>query len=273
MSQEGGAPITPARLLRIRELFDAALELATEERAPYLARACAGDDTLQGEVASLLAALDRGGATWERSLGASLADVAAQHDEDAAIEEGGDVLVIEVGEDLAFVAEAADGEVALEAAAEELEGDAFLELVVGADALVDGPHPAVANQARQLVSPDPAPHGARIVLRVHCRGECIAGGTLPGSPAALQRGQQALHLEAQREVVATGTREVVRTRLGRHLERRVEQLPDARQARGGESGFRPHGSPQVSHARATSWRLRRAPAFPSAPPAAPPRAW
>ena len=85
MSQEGGAPITPARLLRIRELFDAALELATEERAPYLARACAGDDTLQGEVASLLAALDRGGATWERSLGASLADVAAQHDEDAAI--------------------------------------------------------------------------------------------------------------------------------------------------------------------------------------------
>ncbi|HNV74645.1 MAG TPA: hypothetical protein PKH96_08225, partial [Gemmatimonadaceae bacterium] len=85
MSQEGGAPITPARLLRIRELFDAALELATEERAPYLARACAGDDTLQGEVASLLAALDRGGDTWERSLGASLADVAAQHDEDAAI--------------------------------------------------------------------------------------------------------------------------------------------------------------------------------------------
>ncbi|MBK6458817.1 MAG: serine/threonine protein kinase [Gemmatimonadetes bacterium] len=85
MSQEGGAPITPARLLRIRELFDAALELATEERAPYLAKACAGDDTLQSEVASLLAALDRGGATWERSLGASLADVAAQHDEDAAI--------------------------------------------------------------------------------------------------------------------------------------------------------------------------------------------
>ena len=63
--------ITPTRLVRIRELFDAALEMATEERIPYLMRACGGDITLRFEVESLLAALDRGGDTWERPAGAS----------------------------------------------------------------------------------------------------------------------------------------------------------------------------------------------------------
>ena len=77
--------ITPTRLVRIRELFDAALEMATEERIPYLMRACGGDITLRFEVESLLAALDRGGDTWERPAGASLASAMREHDDEAPL--------------------------------------------------------------------------------------------------------------------------------------------------------------------------------------------
>lgn len=44
---------------RIRELFHAALDCPTEQRAAFLARACAGDAPLRAEVESLLAAHDQ----------------------------------------------------------------------------------------------------------------------------------------------------------------------------------------------------------------------
>ncbi|MCC6928158.1 MAG: serine/threonine protein kinase, partial [Gemmatimonadaceae bacterium] len=78
-------PITPTRLARIRELFDSALEMPTEARSDYLARACGDDRTLRAEVESLLAALDRGSATWDRPLGSVLADAAAMGDDEAAV--------------------------------------------------------------------------------------------------------------------------------------------------------------------------------------------
>lgn len=58
--------LTPTRLERVRALFDAALEEPTASRADYLARACGDDAPLRAEVESLLAALERGGDTWDR---------------------------------------------------------------------------------------------------------------------------------------------------------------------------------------------------------------
>ena len=46
--------MTSDRWRRVEELCHAALALAAGERAAFLARACAGDDTLQREVESLL---------------------------------------------------------------------------------------------------------------------------------------------------------------------------------------------------------------------------
>jgi len=47
--------MTPERYRRIGELYHAALELDRGERAAFLARECANDDELRGEVESLLA--------------------------------------------------------------------------------------------------------------------------------------------------------------------------------------------------------------------------
>src|SRR5688500_11552896 len=47
------------RWRRVRALFDEALEIAPPQRGAWLRGACAGDDALRDEVASLLAA-DRG---------------------------------------------------------------------------------------------------------------------------------------------------------------------------------------------------------------------
>ncbi|MBV6521212.1 MAG: Serine/threonine-protein kinase PknD [Gemmatimonadaceae bacterium] len=65
--------ISATRLIRIREVFDGALEVAPAEREEYVRNACGADDTLRAEVVSLLSALERGGDTWERPLGALLA--------------------------------------------------------------------------------------------------------------------------------------------------------------------------------------------------------
>jgi len=49
--------LTPAereRFLQIDAVFDAALDLEPNERADYLARACADDDALRGRVRLLL---------------------------------------------------------------------------------------------------------------------------------------------------------------------------------------------------------------------------
>ncbi|HET9533244.1 MAG TPA: hypothetical protein VFQ92_23010 [Blastocatellia bacterium] len=42
--------MTPERYQRVGELFDRALELAAEERAGYLERACGADAKLRQEV-------------------------------------------------------------------------------------------------------------------------------------------------------------------------------------------------------------------------------
>jgi len=79
------APITPTRLVRIRELFDNALELETGQRASYLVGACGSDDTLRSEVDSLLAALERGGDTWNLPLGGVLASALLDADEEGVV--------------------------------------------------------------------------------------------------------------------------------------------------------------------------------------------
>ena len=68
----------------------------------------------------------------------------------AAVHEAGDVGVFEGRENLALVPEAAEDGVGGEAA-EDLEGDAFLVLVVGAGGEEDGPHAAAAYLADDLV--------------------------------------------------------------------------------------------------------------------------
>ncbi len=57
--------ISATRFARVRELFDAALEIPTAERHEFLTRSCGDDSTIGEEVESLLAALDRGAETWE----------------------------------------------------------------------------------------------------------------------------------------------------------------------------------------------------------------
>ena len=46
--------MTPERYQQIGEIYHAALELAAEDRDPFLARACAGDEELRREVESLI---------------------------------------------------------------------------------------------------------------------------------------------------------------------------------------------------------------------------
>lgn len=73
----GQAPLTPTRLVRLRELFDVAIDMPVTERQDYLLRACTDDPTLQQEVQELLAAVERSGDTWARPLGAELAGAVA----------------------------------------------------------------------------------------------------------------------------------------------------------------------------------------------------
>ncbi|MEP7380824.1 MAG: serine/threonine-protein kinase [Gemmatimonadota bacterium] len=78
-------PMTPTRLVRVRELFDTALEMTGSERDNYLRRACVADESLQVEVESLLSALERGSGTWDRPLGSVLADAVAAGDHAAGV--------------------------------------------------------------------------------------------------------------------------------------------------------------------------------------------
>jgi hypothetical protein len=48
-------PLTPERWQRLKQIYQAATELASDKRAAYLAQACAGDDALLREAQSLLA--------------------------------------------------------------------------------------------------------------------------------------------------------------------------------------------------------------------------
>ena len=74
----------------------------------------------------------------------------------AAIEEGRDVGVIERREDLALVPEALDDQLRVHAPANHLDGDAPLELVVGAPGQVDRSHPAVSDALLDAVGTERA---------------------------------------------------------------------------------------------------------------------
>lgn len=71
-----GPEISATRFARVRELFDAALEIPTGERHAFIARATGDDSTIGEEVKSLLAALDRGAETWESPHASLLAATA-----------------------------------------------------------------------------------------------------------------------------------------------------------------------------------------------------
>jgi serine/threonine protein kinase len=59
--------MTPERWRQIEQLYHAALERTAEERAAFLATACAGDEALLGEVRSLLASHDQAASFIEKS--------------------------------------------------------------------------------------------------------------------------------------------------------------------------------------------------------------
>ena len=66
--------MTPERWRQIEQLYEAALARAADHRASFLEQACAGDEELRREVASLLAA-DGGAGSF---LAAPAAEVAAR---------------------------------------------------------------------------------------------------------------------------------------------------------------------------------------------------
>src|SRR5215211_2676778 len=53
--------MSPERWRRVDELFHSALERDGAERAAFLAKACAGDEALRGEVETLVAAHEKDG--------------------------------------------------------------------------------------------------------------------------------------------------------------------------------------------------------------------
>jgi len=58
--------VTPERWQQVKELFESALECAPDERAAFLDHACDGDESLRGEVESLLASYEEGESFMER---------------------------------------------------------------------------------------------------------------------------------------------------------------------------------------------------------------
>ena len=58
--------MTPERWQQVKELFESALECAPDERAAFLDHACDGDESLRGEVESLLASYEEGESFMER---------------------------------------------------------------------------------------------------------------------------------------------------------------------------------------------------------------
>jgi hypothetical protein len=72
-----------------------------------------------------------------------------------AVQEPRDVGVFQPGQDLALLAEAALQRFACDLPANQLDGDALLELVVVPDRLVDGSHAPAADLPQEAVRPDP----------------------------------------------------------------------------------------------------------------------
>ena len=66
--------MTPERWQSVKELFEYALERAPEERSAFLEQACDGDESLRGEVQSLLASYEEGESFMEKPAVASAAE-------------------------------------------------------------------------------------------------------------------------------------------------------------------------------------------------------
>src|SRR5262245_37219039 len=60
--------MSPEQWQKIHELFEAALELPVEDRAAFLAHACAGDEETQWRVEAMLAADARNDLLMDRPL-------------------------------------------------------------------------------------------------------------------------------------------------------------------------------------------------------------
>src|SRR5215510_15241263 len=57
--------MTPERWEQVKQIFQSAIECPPDERAAFLARACAGDPNLRGEVESLISSHDQVGDSIE----------------------------------------------------------------------------------------------------------------------------------------------------------------------------------------------------------------
>jgi serine/threonine protein kinase len=69
---------------RVKELFEAALELPSDRRARFLMRECGGDEALRSEVESLLAEYDSAGSFMDKPPAYSAAEAASSFDATAA---------------------------------------------------------------------------------------------------------------------------------------------------------------------------------------------
>ena len=76
--------MTPEQWGRVKEVFEAALERAPEERSAFLGRACAGDDLLRGEVSSLISSYEQE-ASFMDTPAAALAAESLVKEESAAL--------------------------------------------------------------------------------------------------------------------------------------------------------------------------------------------
>jgi non-specific serine/threonine protein kinase/serine/threonine-protein kinase len=77
--------MTPERYQRIKQLFQATLEREPQERAAFLAEACAGDEQLRLEVESLLASYQQAETFIESPAVAYAPDLLAKHQSESAL--------------------------------------------------------------------------------------------------------------------------------------------------------------------------------------------
>ncbi len=57
--------MTPERWQKVKEIFQAALDRALEDRSAFLSSACGGDESLRREVESLIESHEKGGSVIE----------------------------------------------------------------------------------------------------------------------------------------------------------------------------------------------------------------
>jgi hypothetical protein len=176
----------------------------------------------------------------------------------SAVHQARDVGVVERGENLPLLPEAPEDEVCVHPALDELDGDALLELVVGANREVDRAHAAAPKLPHDAIRADAPPdEGRGLLLKTRVGGsEVITGGGLAADDARdrglfdkgaglLVRADELLDLSAQLRVRRALLGEVGVTLGGREVYRGVKDalylLP----------AFRGHGG-TVSNTRAAA---------------------